>query len=255
MILGERCTRGCRFCGITAKTPAPPDPDEPRRVAEAVAQMGTRHVVITSVTRDDLPDGGAAHWAATIHAIRNAAPSARIEVLTPDFLGDPTALDTLLRTRPDTFGHNLETVPRLYPLVRSLKEDRHSCLSSEMPPPTGKNACPPSPSYARSLRVLRQAAAAGLATKTSIMLGLGETMEEVEAVMRDARAAGCTIFYAGQYLQPTPRHAPVMRYVEPAEFDTLRDKALALGFTRVASAPLVRSSLHQEDERGFCTFE
>jgi len=218
LILGDRCTRGCRFCNVDKRPVLPPDADEPQRVAAAVRETGLKEVVITSVTRDDLPDGGATIWAQTVRAVREATPEILIEILVPDFGGDPEAIDTVIRTRPAIFGHNLETVPRLYSHVR------------------------PQADYARSLRVLRQASDAGLAAKTSLMLGLGETMEEVEAVMRDARAAGCSIFYAGQYLQPTPRHEPVARYVEPAEFDALRDKAYALGFTRVASAPLIRSS-------------
>jgi lipoic acid synthetase len=220
LILGDRCTRGCRFCNVDKRPVLPPDPGEPERVAAAVRETGLKEVVITSVTRDDLPDGGAALWAATVRAVREAMPDVLVEVLVPDFGGDPGAIDTVIQTRPAVFGHNLETVPRLYARVR------------------------PEADYTRSLNVLRQSAAAGLATKTSLMLGLGETMEEVQAVMRDARAAGCGIFYAGQYLQPTPRHEPVARYLDPSEFDTLRDTAHALGFTRVASAPLIRSSYH-----------
>jgi len=222
LILGDRCTRGCRFCNVDKRPVLPPVADEPQRVAAAVRETGLKEVVITSVTRDDLPDCGAAIWATTIRVVRETVPGVLIEALVPDFGGDPEAIGIVIQARPAIFGHNLETVPRLYPHVR------------------------PQADYARSLRVLRQASDAGLAAKTSLMLGLGETMEEVEAVMRDARAAGCTIFYAGQYLQPTPRHEPVARYVEPAEFDSLRDTAHALGFTRVAAAPLVRSSYREE---------
>lgn len=218
MILGDLCTRGCRFCGVTARCPAPPDPDEPRRVAEAVAESGLRHVVLTSVTRDDLPDGGAAHWVATLRAVRAAAPSVSLEALVPDFGGDAPALRAVCEARPDIFGHNLETVPRLYPLVRS------------------------GASYVRSLGVLRTAADLGLLTKTSVMLGLGETDDEVLRTLRDARAVGVRIAFLGQYLQPSAEHAPVLRYVAPAEFVEFRDRALTLGFDTVRAAPLLRSS-------------
>lgn len=227
LILGDRCTRGCRFCNVDKREVLPPDPDEPRRVASAVKDAGLKEVVITSVTRDDLPDGGAALWAATVEAVHAAVPDVLVEVLVPDFGGDPAAIDAVLRARPEVFGHNLETVPRLYPQAR------------------------PQADYARSLAVLRRASDAGLVTKTSLMLGLGETAEEVEQTLRDARAAGCSIFYAGQYLQPSPRHLPVAHYVEPAGFDRLRDTAYALGFGFVASAPLVRSSYHEEGQTAF----
>lgn len=274
LILGDRCTRGCRFCNVDKRPVLPPDTEEPRRVAEAVRDAGLREVVITSVTRDDLPDGGAAIWAATVRAVREAMPGILIEVLVPDFGGAPDALDAVIQTRPDVFGHNIETVPRLYPHIR-LQADGGSSkvlkFESSKVPASGAASCRPSsiasdctrlPSntdsasrhadYARSLRVLRQASDAGLITKTSLMLGLGETDEEVEAVMRDARAAGCSIFYAGQYLQPSPRHTPVVRYVEPDAFDALRDKAYALGFSFAAAAPLVRSSFHEEGQSAFC---
>jgi lipoic acid synthetase len=205
----------------------PPDPDEPANVAAAVKETGLKEVVLTSVTRDDLPDGGAAHWAQTIEAVRAAVPGILIEVLVPDFNGNPDDVATVIRARPDIFGHNLETVPRLYPQAR------------------------PQADYAQSLAVLRQAADADMITKTSLMLGLGETFAEIEQTLRDARDAGCDIFYAGQYLQPSPRHLPVERYVEPAEFDRLRETALALGFGYVASAPLVRSSYHEDGQTEF----
>jgi lipoic acid synthetase len=227
MLLGDRCTRGCRFCNVDKRAVLPPDPDEPQRVAQALRETGLKEVVLTSVTRDDLPDGGAAHWARTVEALHAAAPGVLVEVLVPDFNGDPAAVDTVIRARPEVFGHNLETVPRLYPQAR------------------------PQADYARSLAVLRQASAAGMITKTSVMLGLGETAAELEQTLRDARAAGCSIFYAGQYLQPTPRHLPVARYVEPAEFDRLRAAALSLGFEFVASAPLVRSSYHEDGQSEF----
>ena len=227
LILGDRCTRGCRFCNVDKRVVLPPDPDEPRRAAEAVRDAGLKEVVITSVTRDDLPDGGAGLWAQTVDAIHAAVPGILVEVLVPDFGGDAQALDAVIRTRPEVFGHNLETVPRLYAQAR------------------------PQADYARSLAVLRQAADAGLIAKTSLMLGLGETSEEIEQTLCDARDAGCRIFYAGQYLQPSARHLPVTRYVEPAEFDRLRDLAYALGFDFVASAPLVRSSYHEEGQSAF----
>jgi len=227
MLLGDRCTRGCRFCNVDKRAVLPPDPDEPQRVAQALRETGLKEVVLTSVTRDDLPDGGAAHWARTVEALHAAAPGVLVEVLVPDFNGDPAAVDTVIRARPEVFGHNLETVPRLYPQAR------------------------PQADYTRSLAVLRQASAAGMITKTSVMLGLGETAAELEQTLRDARAAGCSIFYAGQYLQPTPRHLPVARYVEPAEFDRLRAAALSLGFEFVASAPLVRSSYHEDGQSEF----
>jgi len=227
LILGDRCTRGCRFCNVDKRPVLPPDPEEPGRVAAAVKETGLKEVVVTSVTRDDLPDGGAALWAETVEAIRAAAPGTLIEVLVPDFGGVADDIATVIRARPDVFGHNLETVPRLYPQAR------------------------PQADYARSLAVLRQASEAGLITKTSLMLGLGETLEEIEQTLRDARAAGCAIFYAGQYLQPSPRHLPVARYVEPAEFGEIRDRAYALGFGFVASEPLVRSSYHEEGQTAF----
>jgi len=227
LILGDRCTRGCRFCNVDKRPVLPPDPSEPQRAADAVRDAGLKEVVVTSVTRDDLRDGGAALWARTVEALHAAVPGILVEVLVPDFGGNPEAIDAVIRTRPEVFGHNLETVPRLYPQAR------------------------PQADYARSLAVLRQAADAGLIAKTSLMLGLGETFEEVTQTLRDARDAGCRIFYAGQYLQPSPRHLPVARYVEPAEFDRIRDAACALGFDFVASAPLVRSSYHEEGQSAF----
>ncbi len=227
LILGDRCTRGCRFCNVDKRLACAPDPDEPARVAEAVRESGLREVVLTSVTRDDLADGGAALWAETVRRIRAAAPGVLVEVLVPDFAGDMAALDTVLATRPDLFGHNLETVPRLYPVVR------------------------PQADYSRSLAVLARAAAAGLIVKTSLMRGMGETAAECAAVLADARQAGCAIFYAGQYLQPSARHLPVARYVTPDEFECLRKEALAVGFAFVASAPLVRSSYHEEGQSAY----
>jgi lipoyl synthase len=221
LILGDTCTRDCRFCAIAhAARPAPPDPGEPARLAEAAVAMGLRHVVVTSVTRDDLPDGGAAHFAATIHAIRARLPEATIEVLIPDFQGDPGALDLVLAAKPDILNHNLETVARLHPAVR------------------------PQADYGRSLAVLRHAAQAGARAKSGLMLGMGETAAEISAALTDLRMAGVSLLTLGQYLAPSVAHHPVARFVPPAEFDRWRDEALALGFASVASAPQVRSSYH-----------
>ena len=224
LILGDACTRDCRFCAIPHDAhPAPPDPGEPARLAEVAAAMGLRHVVVTSVTRDDLPDGGAAHFAATIRALRARLPDAAVEVLIPDFQGDAAALDTVLAAQPDILNHNLETVERLQPSIR------------------------PQADYERSLAVLRRAAAAGARAKSGLMLGLGETHEEISAALRDLRAAGVTLLTLGQYLAPSAAHHPVARFVAPAEFDCWRDAALALGFDSVAAAPPVRSSYHAGD--------
>lgn len=229
MILGDRCTRGCRFCNVDKKVVLPPDPGEPARVAAAVRETGLREVVITSVTRDDLADGGAAHWAECVAAIHQALPEAVVEVLVPDFGGKREAVEQVIRERPAVFGHNLETVPRLYPTAR------------------------PEADYQWSLAVLRQAAEAGLIVKTSLMLGLGERLEEVYEVLRDAREAGCRIFYAGQYLQPSKQHLPVVEYLTPESFDEVGRVAREMGFDFVASAPLVRSSYHEEGQARFVT--
>ena len=224
LILGNVCTRDCRFCAIPHEArPAPPDPGEPARLAEAAAAMGLRHVVVTSVTRDDLPDGGAAHFAATIREIRSRIPGAAVEVLIPDFQGDPAALATVLAAQPDILNHNLETVERLQPAVR------------------------PQADYARSLAVLRRAADAGARTKSGLMLGMGETEAEIRAALRDLRAAGVTLLTLGQYLAPSSAHHPVARFVPPAEFAGWRAEALALGFATVAAAPHVRSSYHADE--------
>ncbi|MDD3544715.1 MAG: lipoyl synthase [Kiritimatiellae bacterium] len=227
MILGDRCTRGCRFCNVDKRAVLPPDPAEPQRVAAAVKETGLKEVVLTSVTRDDLPDGGAALWAATVRAVHEAVPGIQVEVLVPDFGGSPGDIATVVLERPAVFGHNLETVPRIYPHAR------------------------PQADYARSLDVLRQASEAGLITKTSLMLGLGETLDEIAQTLHDARAAGCRIFYAGQYLQPSARHLPVARFLDPAEFDRVKELAYAAGFGFVASAPLVRSSYHEDGQSAF----
>ena len=225
LIMGERCTRNCRFCSVAAGPPGPLDPQEPARVAEAVERMGLKYVVVTSVTRDDLPDGGAGHFAATIHEIRRRLPGAEIEVLIPDFQGDPAALETVLRARPDVLNHNIETVPRLYSRVR------------------------PQADYRRSLELLRRAGeiAPGIPTKSGLMLGLGERPEEIRLTLQDLRAVGGRILTLGQYLQPSPEHLPVEAYVPPDDFENWRTVALEMGFSEVASAPFVRSSYHAKE--------
>jgi lipoic acid synthetase len=227
MILGGICTRGCAFCGVHPGCPTPIDADEPRRLAEAVSRMNLREIVITSVTRDDLPDGGAAHWVETLRQLRRQAPNVRVEILVPDFAGHPDMIQMVINEKPSIFGHNLETVSSLQPSLRARAN------------------------YQRSLAVLRQAANAGLIAKTSIMVGVGESRDEVEATMRAARAAGCRIFFMGQYLRPTPKHTPVQRYVEPAEFDAYRTLGLDIGFDVVVAGPLVRSSYHDEEQSAF----
>jgi len=220
MVLGDACTRRCRFCAVTTVTSAPPpDPDEPARVGEAVAALGLGYVVLTSVDRDDLPDGGAAHFAACVRAVRAQAPGTLIETLIPDYTGD--ALAILLEAAPDVLAHNLEVVPRLQ---RKIRDPRCSA--------------------ARSLETLREAKLLrpGLLTKSSLMLGLGETTDEVVETMGALRAAGVDLLTLGQYLRPSPRHAPVREFVPPQRFDELRQRGEALGFAAVAAGPLVRSS-------------
>jgi lipoyl synthase len=222
MIMGGICTRACSFCNVTTGLPLPLDADEPRRTGDAVAQLGLAHVVITSVDRDDLADGGAAHFAATIRAIRDAAPETTIEVLTPDFLRKPGALEVVIDARPDVFNHNLETVPSLYVTIR------------------------PGARYFHSLRILQQAKECDptVFTKSGLMLGLGETRNEIIQVMDDLRSADVDFLTLGQYLQPTRKHAEVKRHVPPDEFDSFRRVAEAKGFLVVASSPLTRSSHH-----------
>ena len=232
MILGETCTRRCSFCSVNSGRPAPGvDPREPGHVAEAVARLGLRHAVITSVDRDDLEDGGAEHFRQVIAAIRERVPGCAVEVLTPDFKHKTGALDTVLSARPEVFAHNVETVPRLYRTVR------------------------PGSRYRTSLELLQAAAvrrdrdAATERVKSSLMLGLGERDEEIEQVMRDLLEVGVDVVTLGQYLQPTREHQSVERYVEPATFQALRDKGLAMGLLHVESGPLVRSSYHAERHR------
>jgi len=225
LILGPSCTRNCRFCAVERGVPTPPDPGEPVRVAEAARRMGLRYVVVTSVTRDDLPDGGATLFAETIREIRARIPGAAVEVLIPDFQGDAEALRTVVDAKPDVLNHNIETVPRLYASVR------------------------PEAVYIRSLDLLRRARIfdSSLATKSGLMLGLGESPEEIRETLRDLLDAGCSILTLGQYLQPSKQHIEVERFVPPEEFDLWKKTAMEMGFARVASGPFVRSSYHAGD--------
>ena len=224
MIMGEVCTRACAFCNVATGQPLPLDADEPARVADAVATLGLRHVVITSVDRDDLADGGAAHFAAVIAALRAAAPATTIEVLTPDFLRKPGAAEVVAAARPDVFNHNLETVPRLYPAVR------------------------PGARYYQSLRLLDRVKqlAPGVFTKSGLMVGLGETRAEVLQVMDDLRVAEVDFLTIGQYLQPSVKHAAVAAFVPPEGFEDYATMARAKGFLLVAATPLTRSSYHAD---------
>jgi len=229
MILGDVCTRACGFCSVRTGRPPSYDTDEPRRVAEAVRELGLRYAVITSVDRDDLGDGGAAIFAETVRAVRRNSPGIRIEVLIPDFQGSPAALRTVVAARPNVLAHNIETVPRLYPTVR---------IGSR---------------YARSLSILSHAKLfeADVTTKSSLMLGLGERRDEILEVMSDLREHGVDILTLGQYLQPTRENLPVDRYYSPQEFLELRAFALSLGFRHVESGPLVRSSYHAERQADY----
>lgn len=231
MIMGDVCTRDCRFCAVKTGAPPPLDAGEPGRVADAAARLGLRHVVVTSVTRDDLPDGGAAHFAATIRSLRERMPDATIEVLTPDFKGVERDIDTVLSARPDVFNHNLETVRRLQKEIR------------------------PAADYERSLAVLNYAAlrasgvlSPGIAVKSGLMAGLGETDGEIDEAMIDLRGAGVALLTIGQYLAPSKGHAPVQRFVTPAQFEEFSRRGLAMGFTNVASGPMVRSSYMAEEQ-------
>ena len=229
MILGNVCTRPCGFCSVPKGKTEPLAADEPDRVAEAARRLGLRHVVITSVTRDDLPDGGAEHFYQSVLAVR-AATGATVEVLTPDFLDNPAAIARVVEARPEVFNHNTETVPRLYRQVRGRKSD-----------------------YRWTLHLLRTVKRLdpSLKTKSGLMLGLGETHEELFDTLADLLDAGCDLLTLGQYLQPTPTHLPVTRYVPPEEFDELGRQARALGFRRVASGPFVRSSYHAREMAKF----
>ncbi len=224
MVLGNVCTRPCGFCSVTKGEPLAVEADEPERLAEAAARLGLRHVVITSVTRDDLPDGGAEHFARCVRAVR-ARTGAAVEVLTPDFLGDPAAIDTVVEANPEVFNHNLETVPRLYKKVRGRAE------------------------YRRSLGLLERVkrTAPHIVTKAGLMLGIGETVGELFDVLADLRAVGCDVLTLGQYLAPTLKHIPVARFVPPAEFDELAARARLLGFRQVVAGPFVRSSYHADE--------
>jgi len=226
LIMGDTCTRGCRFCNIAGGKPEPLDPGEPERLAEAVRRLGLKYAVVTSVTRDDVPDGGAGHFAATITAIRRAVPGCRVEVLIPDFGGDAGALQTVVDAAPDVLNHNVETVPRLYPLVR------------------------PGADFGRSIELLRRASEVGATSKSGLMVGLGEKRDEIEETIEAIRGAGVGMLTIGQYLQPTRQHLPVDRYYHPDEFSSLGEFARGLGFSAVESGPLVRSSYHAEKSAG-----
>ena len=230
--MGARCTRDCRFCAVAHGPIDLPDPEEPYRVAEAVQRMELRYVVITSVTRDDLADGGAGFFAKTIIEIRKRVPDVRVEVLIPDFQGNPQALREVIAAGPDVLNHNLETVPRLYPSVR------------------------PEADYRRSLHLLRQVREFDLSipTKSGLMLGLGENADEIQTTLRDLRNAGCGILTLGQYLQPTKQHLPVERFVHPEEFENWRNIALEMGFSEAASGPFVRSSYRAKDSYMRCRY-
>jgi lipoic acid synthetase len=224
MILGDVCTRHCGFCAVTKGKPRAIDPDEPRHVGEAVSRLGVRHAVVTSVNRDELEDGGAGHFAETIRWIRHLNPGTRVEVLIPDFCGNEAALGAVLRARPDVLNHNTETVPRLYKRVR------------------------PDARYEQTLELLSRADERKrefpLLTKSGLMVGLGETIDELLETFRDLSETGCDILTVGQYLAPTPKHIPIEKYYSPEEFDYLRKEALEMGFRYVESGPLVRSSYH-----------
>jgi lipoic acid synthetase len=224
MVLGNVCTRPCGFCSVPRGETLELESDEPERVAEAAARLGLKHVVITSVTRDDLPDGGAEHFARCVTAVRERTGAA-VEVLTPDFLGDPAAIDTVIASRPEVFNHNLETVPRLYKKVRGKAD------------------------YRRSLDLLKRVkdTAPGMVTKTGLMLGIGETIAELFDVIADVRVIDCDVLTLGQYLAPTLKHIPVARFLPPEEFDEIAAKARAFGFKQVVAGPFVRSSYHADE--------
>ena len=226
LILGDICTRRCHYCSVETGRPLAVDYEEPRRVAEAIHALGLRHAVITSVNRDELNDGGAAIFADTIRKTRQLSPDSTIEVLIPDFEGNEDALAMVCAEKPEILNHNIETVRRLFPVIR----------------PQGK--------YQRSIELLGKAKQLGMRTKSGLILGMGETIDEAREVMRDLRAVGCDIMTIGQYLQPTREHLPVARFYDLSEFAILKEEGMALGFTHVESGPLVRSSYHAEQQVG-----
>lgn len=228
LILGRECTRNCAFCNINPGTQLPPDADEPRRVAEGAARLGLKHVVVTSVTRDDLPDGGAEHFAQTIRLVKAQLPACTVEVLIPDFRGDEAALETVLAVGPDVLNHNVETVPRLYAAIR------------------------PQADYAQSLELLRRVAGhgSGIPAKSGLMVGLGETDEELKAVIRDMHGVGCSMITIGQYMRPSRNHPAVQRYMPPEDFDALAEYGRSIGVPKMFCAPLVRSSYHAAELAG-----
>jgi len=222
LILGDICTRNCKFCGVSSGKPAPPDRDEPLRLAETILKMHLKHAVITSVDRDDLPDGGAGFWADTIRTIKRVNPHITMETLIPDFDGEPSRIQQIINEQPDVISHNLETVRRLTPQIRSRAK------------------------YETSLSVLHQIAQSGIVAKSGLMLGLGEEIFEVEEAMDDLIQTGCSVLTLGQYMQPTRDHMPVSRWIKPELFEELRQTAFSKGFVHVESDPLVRSSYHAE---------
>ena len=228
LILGRECTRNCAFCNINPGKQLPPDADEPRRVAEGAVRLGLKHIVVTSVTRDDLPDGGAEHFAETIRQVKGKMPGCTVEVLIPDFQGDAAALETVLAAGPDVLNHNVETVPRLYASIR------------------------PQADYAQSLELLRRVAAhgSGIPAKSGLMVGLGETDEELREVIRDMHGAGCTMITVGQYMRPSRNHPPMQRYMPPQDFDALAEFGRSIGVPKMFCAPLVRSSYHAAELAG-----
>jgi lipoic acid synthetase len=223
MIAGDICTRSCKFCNTRSGKPLPLDPEEPRKIAESVRSLGLKHAVVTSVDRDDLPDYGAAHWVETIRQIRQQNPQTTIEALIPDFRGDRDYLQQVVETHPDIISHNLETVRRLTPFVRSVAR------------------------YETSLAVLEQVSRSGIPAKSGLMLGLGETREEIIETMEDLLKAGCLLLSIGQYLQPSKKNLPVAAYIHPVQFEEYKQTGLNMGFRYIESAPLVRSSYHSID--------
>jgi lipoic acid synthetase len=223
LILGPKCTRRCGFCAVPKGSPSPPDPGEPERVAACAAELGLSHVVITSTTRDDLSDGGAGRFAQTVRSIRSKIPDATVEILVPDFQGQRDSLEAVLASKPDVLNHNLETVSRLYPIVRAGAD------------------------YQRSLRLLELAAAKGMLVKSGFMVGLGEESREVIELLRDLYSFGCRIVTIGQYIRPTPRNLTPARYVHPAEFASYKEAAYGIGFRVALSEPFVRSSFGSEE--------